>query len=203
MPICLQATKLEWMILTKTKWLAKLKIFTIWIFTEKSLPTLVLHMGRDFSQFHVPNHLWHFKIYFKNCIVISMGWLILWYVPFSQYPGLKKKNECILYGCSMFLNISEDTRRIFKRRILLFKSSLCTYLALSVGFLQISGLYLYLLMKKKNEAMETRQGFLCICTGHVAWATYYSKWSPNTKMKMTSLSRANTHTICSSSSHTL
>ena len=32
-----------------TKWLAKLKIFTIWIFTEKSLPTLVLHMGRDFK----------------------------------------------------------------------------------------------------------------------------------------------------------
>ena len=51
----------------------------------------------------------------------------------------------------MFLNISEDTRRIFKRRILLFKSSLCTYLALSVGFLQISGLYLYLLMKKKKK----------------------------------------------------
>ena len=69
----------------------------------------------------------------------------------------------------MFLNISEDTRRIFKRRILLFKSSLCTYLALSVGFLQISGLYLYLLMKKKKkEAVETRQGFLCICTGRDA-----------------------------------
>lgn len=105
---------------------------------------------------------------FISKIVLSFPWADL-FLDMYLFHSIQEKNECILYGCSMFLNISEDTRRIFKRRILLFKSSLCTYLALSVGFLQISGLYLYLLMKKKKKAaVETRQGFLCICTGRDA-----------------------------------
>lgn len=73
---------------------------------KKSLPTLVLHMGRDFSQFHVPNHLWHFKVYFKNCIVISMGWLILWYVPFfTASKSLKKMNAFYMDAVCFWISL--------------------------------------------------------------------------------------------------
>lgn len=50
--------------------------------------------------------------------------------------------------------------------------------------------------------METRQGFLCICTGIDTESNLLLKMIPKCRMKMTSLSSANTPTICSSSSRT-
>ena len=54
----------------------------------------------------------------------------------------------------------------FKRRVLFFKSSLCAYLTLSVGFLQISGLYLCLLIKKKKGG-----------NGDQTWISVYLHWA--------------------------
>ena len=162
-------------------------------------------MVKDVSQFHLPNHLLHLKIYFKTCILISMDCLFLWCVPFSKYPGLSYfKGKGFLFNeCSRFFNFFEDAK-VFKGGLLFLKHSLCAYLTLSVNFLQIYGQRdIFVSQFLKIKVMETRPWFLRTCTGLAAWVAYRSECPLNATPQMTSLVSATIHTTCSNPSQTL